>query len=185
MDDGPFWLHGLLVSRNRSKSKETLSLTFKDNVYLDLDVKSVTNKSLLVDNMLELCFLRVKDKFKLQQTFSVDPVYLRHENSQAATDFMVQVFTKLNIKLFISFWFRITSHSLLFSVVQHWQIPLSRRFRSLKLWFVMRSFGLKNLQAHIRHVSGARFYFKCFMAEVQHHQTRELVQSLFAVEKLR
>lgn len=41
-----------------------------------------------------------------------------------------------------------------FSVVQHWQIPLSRRFRSLKLWFVMRSFGLKNLQVHIRHVSG-------------------------------
>ncbi|KAF7656348.1 hypothetical protein LDENG_00042710 [Lucifuga dentata] len=63
----------------------------------------------------------VKDKYKLQQTFSVDPIYLRHENSQAATDFM------------------------------HWQIPLSRRFRSLKLWFVMRSFGLKNLQAHIRH----------------------------------
>ncbi|CAB1338936.1 unnamed protein product [Coregonus sp. 'balchen'] len=48
----------------------------------------------------------VKDKYKLQQTFSVDP---------------------------------------------HWQIPLSRRFRSLKLWFVMRSFGLKNLQGHIRH----------------------------------
>ncbi|XP_066540804.1 histidine decarboxylase [Hoplias malabaricus] len=62
----------------------------------------------------------VKDKFKLQQTFSVDPLYLRHDNS-GATDFM------------------------------HWQIPLSRRFRSLKLWFVMRSFGLKNLQAHIRH----------------------------------
>uniref|UniRef100_A0A668VED1 Histidine decarboxylase n=1 Tax=Oreochromis aureus TaxID=47969 RepID=A0A668VED1_OREAU len=35
----------------------------------------------------------------------------------------------------------------------HWQIPLSRRFRALKLWFVLRSFGLKNLQAHIRHVS--------------------------------
>ncbi|XP_031424503.1 histidine decarboxylase [Clupea harengus] len=62
----------------------------------------------------------VKDKCKLQQTFSVDPIYLRHDNS-GATDFM------------------------------HWQIPLSRRFRSLKLWFVMRSFGLKNLQAHIRH----------------------------------
>uniref|UniRef100_A0A8C9W271 Histidine decarboxylase n=1 Tax=Scleropages formosus TaxID=113540 RepID=A0A8C9W271_SCLFO len=64
----------------------------------------------------------VKDKYKLQQTFTVDPVYLRHENSGAATDFM------------------------------HWQIPLSRRFRSLKLWFVMRSFGMNNLQAHIRHV---------------------------------
>lgn len=32
---------------------------------------------------------RVKDKFKLQQTFSVNPVYLRHANSGAATDFMV------------------------------------------------------------------------------------------------
>ncbi|XP_003784395.1 histidine decarboxylase isoform X2 [Otolemur garnettii] len=30
----------------------------------------------------------VRDKFKLQQTFSVDPVYLRHANSGAATDFM-------------------------------------------------------------------------------------------------
>lgn len=35
---------------------------------------------------------------------------------------------------------------------QHWQIPLSRRFRSLKLWFVIRSFGVKKLQAHVRHV---------------------------------
>ncbi|XP_008565129.1 PREDICTED: histidine decarboxylase isoform X2 [Galeopterus variegatus] len=30
----------------------------------------------------------VKDKYKLQQTFSVNPVYLRHANSGAATDFM-------------------------------------------------------------------------------------------------
>lgn len=48
-------------------------------------------------NVRGACFLRVKDKYKLQQTFSVDPVYLRHENSQAATDFMVinfQFFTK-------------------------------------------------------------------------------------------
>lgn len=31
-----------------------------------------------------------------------------------------------------------------------WQIPLGRRFRSLKLWFVMRSYGISGLQAHIR-----------------------------------
>ncbi|XP_021049754.1 histidine decarboxylase isoform X2 [Mus pahari] len=30
----------------------------------------------------------VKDRYKLQQTFSVNPVYLRHANSGAATDFM-------------------------------------------------------------------------------------------------
>uniref|UniRef100_A0A7N6AD67 Aromatic-L-amino-acid decarboxylase n=1 Tax=Anabas testudineus TaxID=64144 RepID=A0A7N6AD67_ANATE len=35
-------------------------------------------------------------------------------------------------------------------VLQHWQIPLGRRFRSLKLWFVFRMYGLKGLQAHIR-----------------------------------
>ena len=33
---------------------------------------------------------------------------------------------------------------------QHWQIPLGRRFRSLKLWFVMRSYGAEGLRAHIR-----------------------------------
>lgn len=31
-----------------------------------------------------------------------------------------------------------------------WQIPLGRRFRALKLWFVIRRFGIEGLQAHIR-----------------------------------
>lgn len=33
----------------------------------------------------------------------------------------------------------------------HWQIALSKRFRSLKLWFVIRNYGVKGLQKHIRH----------------------------------
>lgn len=37
-----------------------------------------------------------------------------------------------------------------FFPLQHWQIPLSKRFRALKLWFVLRSFGIKGLQKHIR-----------------------------------
>lgn len=36
---------------------------------------------------------------------------------------------------------------------QHWQIPLSKRFRALKLWFVLRNYGIKGLQKHIREVS--------------------------------
>ncbi|TSL82509.1 Aromatic-L-amino-acid decarboxylase [Bagarius yarrelli] len=34
--------------------------------------------------------------------------------------------------------------------VEHWGIPLGRRFRSLKLWFVLRMFGRLGLQQHIR-----------------------------------
>ncbi len=31
-----------------------------------------------------------------------------------------------------------------------WQVPLGRRFRALKLWFVLRHYGLAGLRAHIR-----------------------------------
>ena len=31
-----------------------------------------------------------------------------------------------------------------------WQVPLGRRFRSLKLWFVIRHYGVEGLQHHIR-----------------------------------
>ncbi|MGY2050986.1 pyridoxal phosphate-dependent decarboxylase family protein [Methylobacterium sp. JK268] len=38
-----------------------------------------------------------------------------------------------------------------------WSIPLGRRFRALKLWFVIRSYGVEGLQAMIRqHVGWAR-----------------------------
>jgi aromatic-L-amino-acid decarboxylase len=33
---------------------------------------------------------------------------------------------------------------------RNWQIPLGRRFRSLKIWFVMRSYGLSGMKAFIR-----------------------------------
>uniref|UniRef100_A0AAX7VKK9 Aromatic-L-amino-acid decarboxylase n=1 Tax=Astatotilapia calliptera TaxID=8154 RepID=A0AAX7VKK9_ASTCA len=43
-----------------------------------------------------------------------------------------------------------TSRCRTHSFFSHWQIPLGRRFRSLKMWFVFRMYGLKGLQAHIR-----------------------------------
>lgn len=63
----------------------------------------------------------VKDSMALHETFNVDPLYLQHEYSGLAIDFM------------------------------HWQIPLSKRFRALKLWFVIRNYGITGLQKHIRH----------------------------------
>jgi aromatic-L-amino-acid decarboxylase len=38
-----------------------------------------------------------------------------------------------------------------------WQIPLGRRFRALKLWFVIRHYGVEGLRAHVRrHVALAQ-----------------------------
>ena len=31
-----------------------------------------------------------------------------------------------------------------------WQVPLGRRFRALKLWFVLRHYGVEGLRAHVR-----------------------------------
>lgn len=64
--------------------------------------------------------LWLRDVAALHRTFIVNPLYLKHENTGCAIDYM------------------------------HWQIPLSRRFRALKLWCVMRNYGLNGLRAHIR-----------------------------------
>jgi aromatic-L-amino-acid decarboxylase len=40
-----------------------------------------------------------------------------------------------------------------------WQIPLGRRFRALKLWFVIRHYGVEGLRYHIRrHVEIAQAF---------------------------
>nr|GEU43381.1 tyrosine decarboxylase 1 [Tanacetum cinerariifolium] len=40
-----------------------------------------------------------------------------------------------------------------------WQIPLGRRFRSLKLWMVLRLYGVENLQSYIRnHINLAKIF---------------------------
>jgi aromatic-L-amino-acid/L-tryptophan decarboxylase len=67
------------------------------------------------------CFY-VADRRALIQTLSVLPEYLRNKatESGAVIDY------------------------------RDWQIPLGRRFRSLKLWFVIRHYGVEGLQHHIR-----------------------------------
>jgi aromatic-L-amino-acid decarboxylase len=67
------------------------------------------------------CFY-VADRKALIQSLSVVPEYLRNKASDAG------------------------------SVIDYrdWQIPLGRRFRSLKLWFVIRQYGIEGLQYHIR-----------------------------------
>jgi len=67
------------------------------------------------------CFF-VSDRAALIQALSVLPAYLRNQASESG------------------------------AVIDYrdWQIPLGRRFRSLKLWFVIRYYGVEGLQFHIR-----------------------------------
>lgn len=46
-----------------------------------------------------------------------------------------------------------------------WQIPLGRRFRALKLWFVIRHYGVEGLQHHVRrHVEHAQEFAEWVVA---------------------
>lgn len=66
--------------------------------------------------------LYVRKRKDLIDALSISPSYLRNEFSESGlvTDY------------------------------RDWQIPLGRRFRSLKIWFVLRTYGVKGLQEHIR-----------------------------------
>jgi aromatic-L-amino-acid decarboxylase len=67
------------------------------------------------------CFY-VKDRAALLNALSILPEYLRNKATQDA------------------------------AVIDYrdWQVPLGRRFRSLKLWFVLRHYGAQGLRHHIR-----------------------------------
>ncbi len=64
----------------------------------------------------------VADRAHLVRTLSVLPEYLRNQatESGAVIDY------------------------------RDWQIPLGRRFRALKLWFVIRHYGVEGIRAHVR-----------------------------------
>jgi aromatic-L-amino-acid decarboxylase len=66
--------------------------------------------------------LYVADRRKLTTALSITPEYLR--NTASDTGEVIDY--------------------------RDWQIPLGRRFRALKLWFVLRRYGVEGLQQHIR-----------------------------------
>jgi len=82
------------------------------------------------------CFY-VADRQVLINTLSILPEYLRNKASQSG------------------------------AVIDYrdWQIPLGRRFRSLKLWFVIRHYGIEGLRHHIRHHVGLAQDFASWVEE--------------------
>ena len=80
----------------------------------------------------------VADRKALIDTLSILPEYLRNEatKSGAVIDY------------------------------RDWQIPLGRRFRALKLWFVIRHYGVEGLRHHIRqHVQWAQEFAEWVRAD--------------------
>ncbi|KAI3388970.1 hypothetical protein SNEBB_006630 [Seison nebaliae] len=85
------------------------------------------NKWLLCN--FDISCIWVRNHYSLTSALSVDPIYLRHEQTHKVID------------------------------LRHWGIALSRRFRSLKLWFVFRTYGINGLRRYIReHVRLARLF---------------------------
>ncbi len=73
----------------------------------------------------------VKDRAALIRTLSVLPEYLKNDETLKGTVFDYR----------------------------DWHVPLGRRFRALKLWFVIRHYGVEGLEAYIReHVRLAQLF---------------------------
>jgi aromatic-L-amino-acid/L-tryptophan decarboxylase len=82
----------------------------------------------------------VKDKASLLNTFSILPEYLRTANAGIVNDYC------------------------------DWGVPLGRRFRALKLWFVIRSYGLKGLQERLRAQISLANEFKSWIEQDEHFE---------------
>jgi aromatic-L-amino-acid decarboxylase len=71
----------------------------------------------------------VKDKESLIKTFSITPEYLRTKDDNQVNNY------------------------------RDWGVPLGRRFRALKLWFVIRNYGLEGLKEKIaKHIRLSKWF---------------------------
>uniref|UniRef100_A0A095AJN9 Aromatic-L-amino-acid decarboxylase n=1 Tax=Schistosoma haematobium TaxID=6185 RepID=A0A095AJN9_SCHHA len=60
--------------------------------------------------------------------------------------------------------------------IEHWGIPLSRRFRALKLWFVVRIYGATGLRNYIR--SGSNELTRCLVHLINKSREIHIVPSM-------
>ncbi|MBA0579868.1 hypothetical protein Gorai_022112 [Gossypium raimondii] len=84
---------------------------------------------------LDCCCLWVKNPTALVKALSTNPEYLR--NKQSESDSVVDF--------------------------KDWQVGTGRRFKSLRLWLIFRTYGVVNLQGHIRSDVGMAKIFEEFV----------------------
>ncbi len=93
----------------------------------------------------------LRDPDLLRQTLAIRPEYLRTHAESDVIDY------------------------------SEWSVPLGRRFRALKLWFVMRIYGMEGLRSRIRnHVAWSQALCERMRAEPDFEITSEPVLSLWS-----
>lgn len=93
----------------------------------------------------------VRDTSALERTLALVPEYLKSREEGEITDY------------------------------QNWSVPLGRRFRALKLWFVLRSYGAEGLREKIRaHITMASALYAKVVAAEDFEVTSPLRLSLFS-----
>ncbi|MFS8029894.1 putative pyridoxal phosphate-dependent decarboxylase, pyridoxal phosphate-dependent transferase [Helianthus anomalus] len=105
--------------------KDLAEVANKYNIWVHVDGAYGGNACICPEWLLcyaECCCMWVKNPNLIVNALGTNPEYLKNEHSESG------------------------------SVVSYmdWQVRTSRRFRPLRLWFVLRSYGVANLQDHIR-----------------------------------
>ncbi|XP_030746673.1 aromatic-L-amino-acid decarboxylase-like [Sitophilus oryzae] len=72
----------------------------------------------------------IRDAKYLVEAFNVERIYLKDQHKGLAPEY------------------------------RHWQIALGRRFRALKIWFVLRIYGVEGIQKHVRNQIGLAKYLE-------------------------
>jgi aromatic-L-amino-acid decarboxylase len=92
----------------------------------------------------------LRDPDLLRQTLAIRPEYLKTHGAEDVTDY------------------------------SEWSIPLGRRFRALKLWFLMRHYGMEGLRTRIRnHVTWSQALCERLRAEGDFDIVTEPILSLW------
>ena len=119
---------------------------------------------------LDCSCLFLRDRNALIRSLSINPAYLENPESDSG---------------------RVVDY-------RDWQVPLGRRFRALKLWFVLRFYGLEGLRLHVRrHIALAQslatrlgelptiqvvgehpFNLVCFRHKQGENRTREMLSQI-------
>ena len=88
----------------------------------------------------------------LSPPLPLDPLLQYRPNSDLFSCLFITNRTSLTSALSINRGYYSNPHTSTGLVTDYrdWQIPLGRRFRALKIWFVIRIYGISGLQHHIR-----------------------------------